>query len=37
MVQSMSEVGRRIDNVTTKGFWVILKSEMYYLRKFTYK
>lgn len=35
MVQSMSRVGRCIDNGPMEGFWGILKSEMYYLRKFT--
>ena len=35
MVQSMSSVGRCIDNGPMEGFWGILKSEMYYLRKFT--
>ena len=34
MEQSMSRVGRCIDNCPTEGFWGILKSEMYYLRKF---
>lgn len=33
MVQSMSRVGRCIDNGPMEGFWGILKSEMYYLRK----
>lgn len=33
-VQSMSRVGRCIDNGPMEGFWGILKSEMYYLRKF---
>lgn len=32
--QSMSRVGRCIDNGPMEGFWGILKSEMYYLRKF---
>lgn len=35
MQQSMSRVGRCIDNGPMEGFWGILKSEMYYLRKFT--
>ena len=34
IVQSMSRVGRCIDNGPMEGFWSILKSEMYYLRKF---
>lgn len=34
VVQSMSRVGRCIDNGPMEGFWGILKSEMYYLRKF---
>ena len=33
-VQSMSRVGRCIDNEPMEGFWGTLKSEMYYLRKF---
>lgn len=33
MRQSMSRVGRCIDNGPMEGFWGILKSEMYYLRK----
>ena len=32
--QSMSRVGRCIDNGPIEGFWGIIKSEMYYLRKF---
>ena len=32
--QSMSRVGRCIDNGPMEGFWGILKSEMYYLEKF---
>ena len=32
--QSMSRVGRCIDNGPTEGFWGIIKSEMYYLRKY---
>ena len=35
MKQSMSRVGRCIDNGPMEGFWGILKSEMYYLKKFT--
>jgi len=35
MRQSMSRVGRCIDNGPMEGFWGILKSEMYYLHKFT--
>lgn len=34
-VQSMSRVGRCIDNGPMEGFWGTLKSEMYYLRKFS--
>jgi len=30
----MSRVGRCIDNGLMEGFWGILKSEIYYLRKF---
>ena len=37
MIQSMSRVGRCIDNGPMEGWWGILKSEMYYLRKFTDK
>ena len=33
--QSMSRVGRCIDNGPMEGFWGTLKSEMYYLRKFS--
>lgn len=33
--QSMSRVGRCIDNGPMEGFWGILKAEMYYLRKFS--
>ena len=33
--QSMSRVGRCIDNGPMEGYWGILKSEMYYLKKFT--
>lgn len=32
--QSMSRVSRCIDNGPMEGFWGIIKSEMYYLRKF---
>lgn len=35
MTASMSRVGRCIDNCPTEGFWGIIKSEMYYLNKFT--
>ena len=35
MEQSMSRVGCCIDNGPTEGFWGIVKSEMYYTRKFT--
>ena len=34
MTQSMSRIGHCIDNGPTEGFWGIVKSEMYYLRKF---
>ena len=34
MTQSMSRAGHCIDNGPTEGFWGIVKSEMYYLRKF---
>lgn len=34
MTQSMSRVGRCIDNGPMEGFWGTLKSEMYYLRRF---
>lgn len=37
MIQSMSRVGRCIDNGSMEEWWGILKSEMYYLRKFTDK
>ena len=37
MKQSMSRVGRCIDNGPMEGFWGILKTEMYYLKKFTSK
>lgn len=35
MRQSMSRVGRCIDNGPMEGWWGLLKSEMYYLKKFT--
>lgn len=34
MTQSMSRVSRCIDNGPMESFWAILKTEMYYLRKF---
>ncbi|CAM2078800.1 MAG: IS3 family transposase [uncultured Clostridium sp.] len=34
-IQSMSRVGRCIDNGPMEAFWGTLKSEMYYLRKFS--
>lgn len=34
MTQSMSRVGRCIDNGPMEGFWGILKCEMYHLRRF---
>ena len=34
MTQSMSRVGKCIDNGPMEGFWGIVKSEMYYLSKF---
>ena len=37
MRQSMSRIGRCIDNGPMEGYWGILKSEMYYLKKFTSK
>lgn len=37
MRQSMSRVGRCIDNGPMEGYWGIIKSEMYYLKKFTSK
>ena len=37
MRQSMSRVGRCIDNGPMEGYWGLLKSEMYYLKKFTDK
>jgi len=33
-IQSMSRVGRCIDNGPMEGFWGIIKSEMYYLKTF---
>ena len=33
-IQSMSRVSRCIDNGPMEGFWGIIKSEMYYLKKF---
>lgn len=35
MVQSMSRVGRCLDNGPMEGFWGILKRECYYCRRFT--
>ena len=35
MRQSMSRVGRCIDNGPMESFWGMMKSEMYYLRRFT--
>ena len=35
MIQSMSRDGRCLDNAPMEGWWGILKSEMYYLKKFT--
>ena len=32
MIQSMSRVGRCLDNAPMEGWWGILKSEMYYLK-----
>lgn len=37
MIQSMSRVGKCIDNGPMEGFWGILKRENYYGRKFTKK
>lgn len=34
MIQSMSRVGKCIDNGPMEGFWGIIKTEMYYLNKF---
>lgn len=35
MVQSMSHIGKCIDNGPMEGFWGILKRERYYGRRFT--
>lgn len=35
MIQSMSRVGHCIDNGPMEGFWGTIKSEMYYLNKFS--
>lgn len=35
MIQSMSRVGRCIDNGPMEAFWGMLKTEMYYLKRFT--
>ena len=35
MIQSMSRVGKCLDNAPMEGWWGIIKSEMYYLKKFT--
>ncbi|MFB9828624.1 transposase, partial [Lederbergia wuyishanensis] len=35
MVQSMSRVGRCIDNGPMEGFWGTLKCEKYYLKKYS--
>lgn len=35
MTQSMSRVAHCIDNCPTEGFWGIVKTEMYYLNKFS--
>ena len=37
MIQSMSRIGRCLDKGPMEGWWGMLKSEMYYLRKFTSK
>jgi transposase InsO family protein len=37
MIQSMSRIGRCLDNGPMEGWWGMLKSEMYYLRRFTSK
>lgn len=37
IIQSMSRVGRCIDNGPIEGFWGIVKAEMYYLNKFDSK
>ncbi|HHY26786.1 MAG TPA: IS3 family transposase, partial [Desulfitobacterium dehalogenans] len=34
MIQSMSRVARCIDNGPMESFWGMMKSEMYYLKKF---
>ncbi len=34
MTQSMSRISRCIDNGPMESFWGMLKSEMYYLKKF---
>ena len=34
MIQSMSRVGKCIDNGPMEGSWGIIKTEMYYLNKF---
>lgn len=35
MTQSMSRIGRCIDNGPMEAFWGTLKAEMYYLHKFS--
>ena len=35
MTQSMSRVGRCIDNGPMEAFWGVLKCEMYYLNRFS--
>lgn len=35
MIQSMSRIGKCIDNGPMEGFWGIIKTEMYYLNKFS--
>jgi len=35
MIQSMSRVGKCIDNGPMEGFWGILKCEKYYLHKYS--
>lgn len=37
MTQSMSRVGKCIDNGPIEGFWGVLKRERYYGKKFTNK
>ena len=37
MTQSMSRVGKCIDNGPMEGFWGILKRERYYVKRFTEK